>query len=75
MNVFPMMRRNFTKVNFENISDKEAIITADGSYKLAVVFNDQLPGPPIVVYRGQQVISIFYTLKVFELQIHNVGIK
>ena len=59
MNVFPMMRRNFTKVNFENISDKEAIITADGSYKLAVVFNDQLPGPQIVVYRGQQVISIF----------------
>ena len=43
----------------KNISDKEAIITADGSYKLAVVFNDQLPGPPIVVYRGQQVMSIF----------------
>ena len=49
----------FYKSKLENISDKEAIITADGSYKLAVVFNDQLPGPPIVVYRGQQVISIF----------------
>ena len=35
--------------------EKESVIVGDGSYKLATVFNDQLPGPPIVVYQGQQV--------------------
>lgn len=40
------------KIEFSAVSD---IPTGDGTYKLANLFNETLPGPPIVVYKGQQV--------------------
>ncbi len=31
------------------------IAIGDGTYKLAMLINGRLPGPPIVVYEGQEV--------------------
>ena len=41
-------------------TEARTIPTGDGSDKLAYLFNATLPGPPIVVYKGQEV--IYYTL-------------
>lgn len=36
----------------------EDVITADGTIKMMMVVNNQLPGPPIVVYEGQEVSQV-----------------
>ncbi|OWF53933.1 L-ascorbate oxidase-like [Mizuhopecten yessoensis] len=42
----------------EPISDEELqnVTTADGRYKSVYAINQQVPGPPVVVYQGQQVV-------------------
>ncbi|XP_070533732.1 uncharacterized protein [Ptychodera flava] len=36
--------------------EKDKVITADGTYRSAVVINGELPGPPIIVNNGTQVV-------------------
>ena len=36
------------------------VIAGDGSYKAVYLVNDKLPGPPVVVYEGQEVCGILY---------------
>ncbi|XP_033742548.1 L-ascorbate oxidase-like [Pecten maximus] len=52
-----LFRRN-TCSTLERLTDEELknVTTADGRYKLVYAINEQVPGPPVVVYRGQQVI-------------------
>ncbi|XP_070533729.1 uncharacterized protein [Ptychodera flava] len=36
--------------------EKDKVITADGTYRSAIVINGELPGPPIIVNNGTQVV-------------------
>ncbi len=38
--------------------EKLDVVTADGRYKPVYLINGQLPAPPIVVYRGQEVLDL-----------------
>ena len=37
------------------VTELSEVATVDGRHRLAYFINDQMPGPSIVVYKGQQV--------------------
>ena len=49
-------------------------MVGDGILKEVTVYNDSLPGPPIVVYEGQQVSCILYLQKLREVHLFTRGI-
>ena len=52
-------------VYYSVFTEARTIQTGDGSDKLAYLFNTTLPGLPIVVYKGQEV--MYYTLLLWQI--------
>ncbi len=57
------------------ITEAEQVPTGDGMYKMAMLINKQLPGPPIVVYEDQEVNLETISYLVFIIQCKVLSFK